>query len=306
MGGKTIQALAHWYWYKSHIVISTGPAWQPLQLLVLVQSLDLFFRLFIHNPHLFLPSSSIPLVVKAIRSRRPVQVDEKHPWRRKVTLSKLYTAFWAIPPPPTHRWQPPHKHSNQSSSTMSCSLLYSIDFFHFTVTSYFKHPHSHVSFLNIVQIEVNDFSAVWGKDFLIFSVCTLCVFGHFVVYECGKHLNTQTAKDAVLCPFWWVDFSDECSLNSVKLKGHTQKWESHLAFPQNVVDFCPDKTHIQALRSPYKVNLMDVPFSPTTSLPHLTALLTTALIKSLNITATRRLEVFIKSLSLHYSFNRAS
>lgn len=147
-------------------------------------------------------------------------------------------------------------------------------------------------------MEVNDFSAVWD-DRLICCVCCLCVFGHFVIYKCGKHLNTGTAKDAVLCLFWWVDFSDNCSLNrGVKLKGHTRKWESHLAFPQNV-DFCPNKTHIQALRSPEKVFIIAVPFSPTTSLPHLTALLTTVLIKSLNITASRRLKVLKQNHRLY-------
>lgn len=51
------------------------------------------FPSFSPNPHPFLPSSSIPLVVKAPRSPRPTQVDERHPWRRKVTLSTLYTVL---------------------------------------------------------------------------------------------------------------------------------------------------------------------------------------------------------------------
>lgn len=250
MGGKTIQALAHWYWYKSHIVISTGPAWQPCSFSCLCRAwifssvFSSIILIFSYLPHpslwLWRPSD----LADPCRWMKNTPGDERWPFRSYTQLSGQF-----LPLPLTAG----SLHTNTAIKapvtigTMSCSLLYSVDFFHFTVTSYFKHPHSHVSFLNIVQIEVNDFSAVWGKDFLIFSVCTLCVFGHFVVYECGKHLNTQTAKDAVLCPFWWVDFSDECSLNrGVKLKGHTQKWESHLAFPQNVVDFCPDKTHIQA------------------------------------------------------------
>lgn len=40
------------------------------------------------NPHRVLPSSFL-CVVKATRSPRPMQVDEKHPWRRKVTCPGL-------------------------------------------------------------------------------------------------------------------------------------------------------------------------------------------------------------------------